>query len=67
MKTTITVVGGRPDMGEVNIKYIEDFPDMEAALEACRAHSGYPILTIEVQQGDMVWELDYHSSAFRKG
>lgn len=66
MKTTITVVGGRPDMGDVNIKYIEDFPDMEAALEACHNNSGYPILYIEVQQGQMVWMLHYHDTEFRK-
>lgn len=67
MKTTITVVGGRPDMGEINIKYIEEFPDMEAALEACHKNSGYPILYIEVQQSDTVRIFNYHYfSKYRK-
>lgn len=65
MKTTITVVGGRMDGGEENIKWIEDFPDMEAALDAAHKNQ-YPILTIEITKGGFVWSFDYYSSIYRK-
>lgn len=65
MKTTITVVGGRMDGGEENIKWIEDFHDIGAALEAANKNQ-YPILTIEITKGGFVWSFDYYSSIYRK-
>lgn len=65
MKTDITVVGGRMDGGEENIKWIEDFPNMEEALEAAHNNSGYEILYIEITQGSVVWKFNYHDSIIR--
>lgn len=65
MILSYTVIAGKYDGGEENIKWIEDFPTLDEAFNALDNNTGYPIRKIEIRNGDFVWELDHTYGSYR--
>jgi hypothetical protein len=49
-----TVLAGKPDSGEINWKYIDDFPNFDEALDAYQRVTDYPYHRIEDEDGNLI-------------